>query len=126
MPSAWRIEGRPPPPVGARALAAYEDLLRARGAIDFDDLVVRACELLETDPRLRLRWQSRFVHVCVDEFQDVDAAQLRLVRPSQRRRTTCSSSATITRRSTPGASRMSTEQVHNAVSWARYVPCYGS
>ena len=30
--------------------------------------------------RLRLRWQTRFSHVCVDEFQDVDAAQLRLVR----------------------------------------------
>jgi DNA helicase-2/ATP-dependent DNA helicase PcrA len=27
-----------------------------------------------------MRWQSRFLHVCVDEFQDVDAAQLRLVR----------------------------------------------
>jgi len=61
-------------------LEAYADLLRIRGAVDFDDLVVRACELLETDARLRLRWQSRFLHVCVDEFQDVDAAQLRLVR----------------------------------------------
>ncbi len=37
-------------------------------------------DLIETDPALRLRWQSRFEHVCVDEFQDVDAAQLRLVR----------------------------------------------
>ena len=41
---------------------------------------MRACDLLETDARLRLRWQTRFSHVCVDEFQDVDAAQLRLVR----------------------------------------------
>ena len=78
--SAWRIEGRPPPAHAAEALSSYEDLLRARGAIDFDDLVVRACELLETEGALRRRWQSRFIHVCVDEFQDVDAAQLRLVR----------------------------------------------
>ena len=78
--SAQKIEGREPPPEARAALAAYGDLLRARGAIDFDDLVVRAGELLESDPRLRLRWQSRFLHVCVDEFQDVDAAQLRLVR----------------------------------------------
>lgn len=35
---------------------------------------------LEGDPRLRGRWQARFSHLCVDEFQDVDAAQLRLVR----------------------------------------------
>lgn len=40
----------------------------------------RPTNRLEGDPALRLRWQSRFTHVCVDEFQDVDAAQLRLVR----------------------------------------------
>ena len=78
--SAWKVEGREPPSEARPALEGYAALLAARGAVDFDDLVVRACELLETDPRLRLRWQSRFQHVCVDEFQDVDAAQLRLVR----------------------------------------------
>jgi superfamily I DNA/RNA helicase len=78
--SAWKVEGREPPPEARPVLEGYAALLAARGAVDFDDLVVRACDLLETDPRLRLRWQSRFLHVCVDEFQDVDAAQLRLVR----------------------------------------------
>lgn len=78
--SAWKIEGRAPPPGARAALEAYAALLRMRGAIDFDDMVVRAGELLQTDGRLRARWQARFAHVCVDEFQDVDAAQLRLVR----------------------------------------------
>jgi DNA helicase II / ATP-dependent DNA helicase PcrA len=78
--SAWKIEGRSPSAEARAVLDAYADLLRVRGAVDFDDLVVRACELLETDARLRLRWQGRFEYVCVDEFQDVDAAQLRLVR----------------------------------------------
>ena len=78
--SAWKVEGRAPPPEAGSILRTYEELLRARGAVDFDDLVVRAGELLESDPALRLRWESRFEHVCVDEFQDVDAAQLRLVR----------------------------------------------
>lgn len=78
--SAWKIEGRSPPDEARAVLETYSDLLRARGAIDFDDLVVRATDLLGTNPHLRLRWQSRFLHVCVDEFQDVDAAQLRLVR----------------------------------------------
>ena len=54
--------------------------LASTGAVDFDDLVVGAADALESDPRLRLRWQGRFTHLCVDEFQDVDAAQLRLVR----------------------------------------------
>jgi superfamily I DNA/RNA helicase len=78
--SAWKVERRPPPDEAAPAIAAYADLLAARGALDFDDLVVRAADLLERDSALRARWQARFSHLAVDEFQDVDAAQLRLVR----------------------------------------------
>ena len=78
--SAWKVEGRPPPDEAVAALAAFADLLAARGALDFDDLVVRAVERLEHDPALRGRGQARFSHLAVDEFQDVDAAQLRLVR----------------------------------------------
>jgi superfamily I DNA/RNA helicase len=78
--SAWKIEGRAPPPDAEPAVAGYAALLGAHGAIDFDDLVRRAVELLTTRRALRERWQARFAHVCVDEFQDVDAAQLRLVR----------------------------------------------
>jgi superfamily I DNA/RNA helicase len=78
--SAWKVEGRTPPPEAEPALAAFADLMRARDAIDFDDLVVRAVDLLERDAALRRRWQARFTHIAVDEFQDVDAAQLRLVR----------------------------------------------
>jgi DNA helicase-2/ATP-dependent DNA helicase PcrA len=55
-------------------------MLASTGAVDFDDLVVGAADALESEPSLRLRWQERFSHICVDEFQDVDAAQLRLVR----------------------------------------------
>lgn len=80
MLSAWKIERRAPPPEAEAALAAYESLLAARGSLDFDDLVVRAARLLDEDPPLRDRWQRRFSHVLVDEFQGVDAAQLRLVR----------------------------------------------
>lgn len=78
--SAWKVEGRQPPIEAEPVLAAYQALLDARHACDFDDLVVGAVERLERDPRLLLAWQRRFSHVCVDEFQDVDAAQLRLVR----------------------------------------------
>ena len=52
--------------------------MAAHGLIDFDDLVVGAVAALEEEPELRRRWQARFSHLCVDEFQDVDAAQLRL------------------------------------------------
>lgn len=78
--SAWRVEGREPPPQAAEAIRVYEALLAARGSVDFDDLVVGAARLLKQDAALRGRWQQRFSHVLVDEFQDVDAAQLQLVR----------------------------------------------
>ncbi len=78
--SAWKIEGTPPAPEVLPVLEAYARLLAARGALDFDDLVTGAAALLERDPHAAVRWQARFAHICVDEFQDVDAAQLRLVR----------------------------------------------
>ena len=78
--SAWKVEGRAPPDEALPALAVFRDVLAARGALDFDDLVVRAADLLERDAGLRERWQARYTHLAVDEFQDVDAAQLRLVR----------------------------------------------
>jgi DNA helicase II / ATP-dependent DNA helicase PcrA len=77
--SAWKIEGRPPPEPARAALEVFASLMAARGAIDFDDLVVLAVDALSADTPLRARWQARFSHLCVDEFQDVDAAQLRLV-----------------------------------------------
>jgi superfamily I DNA/RNA helicase len=78
--SAWKIEGRTPPPEAGATVDAFAALLAIRGQIDFDDLVVDAVAALEGDPQLRGRWQTRFSHLCVDEFQDVDAAQLRLIR----------------------------------------------
>jgi superfamily I DNA/RNA helicase len=76
--SVLKVEGRAP--AHPALVAEYASMLAARGALDFDDLVAHAVSLLEGDPRLRLRWQGRFSHLCVDEFQDVDAGQLRLVR----------------------------------------------
>ncbi len=76
--SAWKVERRPPS--HPALIEGYRSLLAARGSMDFDDLVVGAADALESDVALRTRWQERFSHVCVDEFQDVDAAQLRLVR----------------------------------------------
>jgi DNA helicase-2/ATP-dependent DNA helicase PcrA len=78
--SGWKVEGRRPTIAAQAVLDAYAARLAARGALDFDDLVARASVLLEMDAHIRQRWQARFSHVCVDEFQDVDAAQLRLVR----------------------------------------------
>ena len=63
-----------------RAYRRYQDALRANGAMDFDDLLMVTAELLEGSPAVRERWQSRFRHVLVDEYQDTNHAQYRLVR----------------------------------------------
>ncbi|SRR6266508_80450 len=78
--SAWKVEGRGSDAPHRSLFDAYQAMLATRGVVDFDDLVVEAANRLTSDPALRIRWQRRFTHMCVDEFQDVDAAQLRLVR----------------------------------------------
>jgi DNA helicase-2/ATP-dependent DNA helicase PcrA len=78
--SAWKVEERAADATHRSLIESYQAMLAARGMVDFDDLVVGAAGGLESDPDLRRRWQARFTHLCVDEFQDVDAAQLRLVR----------------------------------------------
>jgi DNA helicase-2/ATP-dependent DNA helicase PcrA len=78
--SAWKIERRPPQAESLPILQAYAAMLAMRGALDFDDLIVRANGLLGEREGLGRKWQARFSHVCVDEFQDVDSAQLHLVR----------------------------------------------
>jgi ATP-dependent helicase/nuclease subunit A len=57
----------------------YSALKEERSALDFQDLELRALELLETSPALAQAWGDRFAHVMVDEFQDTNSVQLRLV-----------------------------------------------
>ncbi|PYJ97625.1 MAG: AAA family ATPase, partial [Verrucomicrobia bacterium] len=61
-------------------LDAYERAMRERGWLDFDDLIRLAVELLENCPDVLAQYRARFHHVSVDEFQDIDARQYRLVK----------------------------------------------
>ncbi|WP_026868763.1 UvrD-helicase domain-containing protein [Inquilinus limosus] len=63
----------------AEALARYDEALALRNWIDFDDLVGRSIAALEGDPGLVALCRDRFRHVSVDEFQDVDDSQVRLL-----------------------------------------------
>ncbi len=58
----------------------YEAALRAYKAFDFDDLVCRVARLWQEDAEARARWQSKFLHVLVDEYQDTNRAQLAMLR----------------------------------------------
>jgi len=57
----------------------YQEHLRSCAAFDFDDLIVEPVRLWQRDEAANERWGSRFQYVMVDEFQDTNRAQLRMV-----------------------------------------------
>ena len=58
----------------------YEALLKENNAVDFDDLLVLPCRLFETSDRALEKWQDRYQHILVDEYQDTNRAQYVLLR----------------------------------------------
>jgi ATP-dependent helicase/nuclease subunit A len=79
--------------VGVRALlddllrdfaARYEKLKAARGVLDFDDLELRACQLLCEHEQIRSSWRERVLLLMVDELQDVNPRQLAILRALER------------------------------------------
>jgi DNA helicase-2/ATP-dependent DNA helicase PcrA len=63
----------------ARVFPEYQKSLENQNAFDFDDLLMKPVELLERNPDLLERYRDRFVFVLVDEYQDTNRAQFRLV-----------------------------------------------
>jgi DNA helicase-2/ATP-dependent DNA helicase PcrA len=66
--------------ITASVHARYRQILDAAGALDFDDLLLRAVALLESQPVVREAWARRFPYVLVDEYQDTNRSQYDLVR----------------------------------------------
>ena len=64
----------------AAIFRAYEETLRNAAALDFDDLLLRAVDLLRVHDNVRRAWSDRFRYLMVDEFQDTNQAQEALVR----------------------------------------------
>ncbi len=63
----------------AEAYALYEKRMLAANAMDFDDLLVRTVNAMELFEEVRERWRRTFRHVLVDEYQDTNHAQYRLL-----------------------------------------------
>ncbi len=61
------------------AYREYQSRLRSNNAMDFDDLILNTVELLRANPDVLRDYQERFAYVCVDEYQDTNTAQFRLV-----------------------------------------------
>lgn len=63
----------------AKVYAEYQRELYRNNALDFDDLIVKTIELLESCPEVLEAYQERFRYIMVDEYQDTNTAQFRLV-----------------------------------------------
>ncbi|WP_422486101.1 DNA helicase PcrA [Gudongella sp. DL1XJH-153] len=62
------------------AYALYQKKLRFYNALDFDDLLIKGVELLKTSPQVLKRYQERFKHIFVDEYQDTNKVQYQFVK----------------------------------------------
>ncbi len=63
----------------AELYAQYQQKLKAANAVDFGDLLLLTVRLFENHAEVRQRWQERFSHLLIDEFQDTNRVQYRLV-----------------------------------------------
>ncbi len=63
----------------AKAYREYEKQLRANNALDFDDLLVKTVQLFQTQPDVLEYYQERFRYIMVDEYQDTNTVQFKLV-----------------------------------------------
>ena len=65
--------------VALRVYERYDELLRQASAVDFDDLLLRAYQLLRV-PEVAERYRERYVHLLIDEFQDTNVAQYEIAK----------------------------------------------
>jgi DNA helicase II / ATP-dependent DNA helicase PcrA len=70
----------------ARVYRRYQGDLVKNGAMDFADLIMQTVRLFEEAPQVLAGYQERFIHVLVDEYQDTNTAQYRLIRQLTRQR----------------------------------------
>ncbi len=64
----------------AKVFAIYEKEKKASSALDFDDLLLVTAKLFRENIEVRKRWQDRFQHILIDEYQDTNSVQYKLVK----------------------------------------------
>lgn len=64
----------------SRVYERYQEQLGQSNAVDFDDLLMKVVYLFEKHPEVLTRYQTRYLHLMVDEFQDTNIIQYKLIR----------------------------------------------
>lgn len=63
----------------AKIYAEYEIAKTKASALDFDDLLLKLVELFKHNPAIRAKWQNRFTHILIDEYQDTNTIQYQII-----------------------------------------------
>lgn len=66
--------------IAASIFPRYETIRRDSAALDFDDIISQAVHLLAQVPDIRKKWQHHFQHILIDEYQDTNASQYKLIK----------------------------------------------
>ncbi|MBA2279169.1 UvrD-helicase domain-containing protein [Candidatus Saccharibacteria bacterium] len=73
------LANSPTQAVAAKVYPLYEQALKNAGALDFDDLILKAVTMLDSSVEVRNKWQQQFSYILIDEYQDTNTAQYKLV-----------------------------------------------
>lgn len=64
----------------AKVYSLYEKMRSAANALDFDDLLLETLKLFKTNKEVRKKWQQKFQHILIDEYQDTNSVQYNIVK----------------------------------------------
>ncbi len=66
--------------IASKTWQEYDKILSKEGALDFDDLLIKTHDLLEENTDIQKRYQNKWTHIHIDEYQDTNTVQYDLVR----------------------------------------------
>lgn len=74
------VSSNPLSRVVAQVFPRYDSILKNAHALDFDDLIAKTVRLFDTNEEVRTKWQNQFRYIMIDEYQDTNAAQYKLIK----------------------------------------------
>ncbi|HVC36498.1 MAG TPA: UvrD-helicase domain-containing protein [Candidatus Dormibacteraeota bacterium] len=81
MPSQYALEANGlAQKTAAKVYPVYEEILQQASGLDFDDLINRTVSMLENHSLVREKWQNQFKYIMIDEYQDTNRAQYKLIK----------------------------------------------
>lgn len=74
------LANSPTQDAASKVYPLYESALKQAGGLDFDDLILKTVDMLSQHTAVREKWQKQFKYIMIDEYQDTNTAQYKLVK----------------------------------------------